>query len=76
MKKINTEEDDEMKPEYRFDYSKARPNRFAEEYNRSRRAVVLDADIADNFPTAESVNEALRFWLKSQNKPEAELTNK
>lgn len=73
---MKMDENDDLLPEYDFDYSKSKPNRFAEEYNQTRRAVVLDADIADEFPTAESVNEALRFWLKSQNKPEAELTNK
>lgn len=76
MKKIRTDEDEEMKSEYRFDYSKARPNRFAEEYNRTRRTIVLDADIADKFPTSESVNEALRFLVRITEKHQAELTHK
>ncbi|MBA2621355.1 MAG: hypothetical protein H0U87_09155 [Acidobacteria bacterium] len=76
MKKVKTNEDDEMKSEYRFDYSKARPNRFAEEYNRTQRAVVLDSDIADKFPSSESVNEALRFLVRITEKHQTELTHK
>lgn len=30
-------EDDELLPEYDFDYSKSKPNRFAEEYWKSRK---------------------------------------
>ena len=70
------DEQDEMKPEYRFDYSKARPNRFAEEYNRTQITVVLDADIAEKFPSSESVNEALRFLVRITEQHKGELTHK
>ena len=70
------DEQDEMKPEYRFDYSKARPNRFAEEYNRTQITVVLDADIAEKFPSSESVNEALRFLIRITEQHKGELTHK
>jgi len=44
--------EDELLPEYRFDYKKAKPNRFA---NRSGKqpmiVVVLDEDIARVFST-------------------------
>ena len=40
-----TEKD--MLPEYSFDYSKARPNRFAGRMKRGSRAVVLDPDVAE-----------------------------
>ena len=76
MKKISNEENDEMKDEYRFDYSKARPNRFAEEYNRMQRSVMPEADIADKFPSAESVNEALRFLVRITEQHQTELTHK
>ena len=72
----NEELDSEMKSEYRFDYSKARPNRFAEEYNRTQRSVRLDADIADKFPSSEAVNEALRFLVRITEEHKVELTNK
>ncbi|MGI9036212.1 MAG: hypothetical protein ACR2GD_09265 [Pyrinomonadaceae bacterium] len=76
MKKIEDKENDEMKSEYRFDYSKARPNRFAEEYNRMQRTVLLDADVADDFPSSEAVNEALRFLARITKKHKSELTHK
>jgi uncharacterized protein (DUF4415 family) len=60
--KPNDEPD--MKSEYRFDYSKARPNRFAEAYKEGTSIVNLDADVAENFPDSASVNEALRQYLK------------
>ena len=53
----------ELRPEYRFDYSKALPNRFAGK-RRSRSVVVLlDSDVATVFKDAESVNTALRALL-------------
>ncbi|CAN5630003.1 hypothetical protein BH24ACI1_BH24ACI1_22530 [soil metagenome] len=55
---------EEMSPEYNLDYSKAKPNRFAEKYQQTQRTVVLDSDVAENFPSAESVNEALRFLVR------------
>lgn len=76
MKKMNNEDTDEMKSEYRFDYSKAQPNRFAKEYNRMQRTVVLDADVADDFPSSESVNEALRFLSRITKQHKNELTHK
>jgi len=57
------DENDELLPEYDLDYSKPKPNRFAEKYEQMQRTVVLDSDVAENFPSAESVNEALRFLI-------------
>ena len=51
---------DELRPEYRFDYSKARPNPYAARLKGKVVAVVLDAEVAAAFPTSESVNTALR----------------
>lgn len=45
--------------EYRFDYSKARPNRFAARAKQGYRTKLLDPDIAAVFTTTESVNVAL-----------------
>ena len=53
----------DMLPEYRFDYSKARPNRFAARLKRGTRAVVLDPDVAAVFSTPESVNAVLRALI-------------
>jgi hypothetical protein len=56
---------DELRPEYRFDYEKARPNRFADPDRRQRLAVVLDEDVAKVFTNAEAVNRALRALLEA-----------
>jgi len=50
----------EMRPEYRFDYTQARPNRFASRMGDETVTVVLDPDVAAVFKTAESVNDLLR----------------
>jgi hypothetical protein len=59
------EAEQEMLPEYRFDYSKARSNRFADRMPRGSRAVVLEPDVAAVFPTAESVNAVLRALIET-----------
>ena len=51
---------DEMRREYRFDYTKAKPNRFAAEMGTGTIAVVLDPDVAAVFQSAEAVNALLR----------------
>jgi hypothetical protein len=54
---------DELRPEYHFDYGKARPNRFAASCPPGSRLVVLDPDIARVFTTAEEVNAVLRALI-------------
>lgn len=61
MKKEPSDPDD-LLPEYDFDYTKAKPNRFAA--SQRARTVVLDEDVAEVFTTAESVNRALRALLE------------
>lgn len=73
---MKTKEGPDMKSEYRFDYSKARPNRFAEAYKKGTSIVNLDSDVAENFPDSESVNEALRFLTRITREHKAELTSK
>ena len=53
-------ESDDLKAHYDFDYSKAKPNRFAARLAQERLMVVLEPDVATVFPTSEAVNEALR----------------
>ncbi len=67
---------EEMSPEYKLDYSKAKPNRFAEKYQQTQRTVVLDSDVAENFPSAESVNEALRFLVRVTRENQRTLQSK
>ena len=52
---------DDVLSEYAFDYSKAKPNRFAAV--ETGITVVLDADVAAVFKTSEVVNKALRAIL-------------
>jgi hypothetical protein len=57
--------EDDMPSEYRFDYSKARPNRFAGQFKKGSRAVVLDPDVAAVFSTPDSVNAVLRALIEN-----------
>jgi hypothetical protein len=54
---------DEMRAEYDFDYSKAKPNRFASRVDKSRLVVALDPDVSEVFTTPEAVNKALRALI-------------
>jgi hypothetical protein len=51
---------EDVLPDYRFDFRKAKPNRFAVRPRRGTRAVVLGPDVAAVFPTSESVNAVHR----------------
>ena len=51
--------------EYHFDYSKARPNRFAASMKGNTVAVVLDPDVASVFQTSEAVNTILRSVISA-----------
>ena len=73
---METDKNDELLPEYNLDYSKSKPNRFASKYQQMQRTVVLDSDIADKFPSAESVNEALRFLVRVTQENQTSLQNK
>ena len=54
---------DDLRKEYRFDYRRAKPNRFAARFKAESVAVVLDPDVASVFRTSESVNVLLRSVL-------------
>jgi hypothetical protein len=54
---------DGLRPEYSFDYAKAKPNRFAERTRPGAVAVLLDPDVARFFKSAESVNAVLRALM-------------
>ncbi|MCP4350748.1 MAG: hypothetical protein GY795_35210 [Desulfobacterales bacterium] len=49
MKKIQSSETNEMLPEYNFDYTKARPNRFIKTADKEGRSIILDPDVARVF---------------------------
>jgi hypothetical protein len=53
----------QLRDEYRFDYSKAKPNRFASRVSPARLIVALDPDVSEVFSTPEAVNRALRALI-------------
>jgi len=55
----------DLRDEYRLDYTKARPNRFARRVRAKSVVVLLAPDVAKVFRTGESVNDALRAILKA-----------
>jgi hypothetical protein len=62
----SSEASDDMRREYCFDYSKAKPNRFARWMTAaSPMVVIIDADLAKVFNTPESVNRALRALISA-----------
>src|SRR5262249_40082894 len=56
---------DELRTHYDFDYSRARPNRFASRFSEETVTVMLDADVATVFQSAESVNAFLRSAISA-----------
>ncbi len=74
MKKISTRKTratDEMRAEYRFDYRKARPNRFAAR-KKERLIVILDPDVSQVFDKPETVNNVLRALIATM--PKSKMT--
>ena len=68
MKKTSTTKNrkaQEMAPEYRFDYKKAKPNRFAERMKDEPLVVMIEPDVAKVFTSAEEVNKALRALISA-----------
>jgi hypothetical protein len=55
----------DMRSEYRFDYAKARPSRFARGARAKSAVVLLAPDVAKVFKTGESFHDALRAILKA-----------
>ena len=70
MKKAETEMDDELRPEY--DLASLHVRRLGPGRKSFGGSVVrLEPDVAEVFPDADSVNEALRFLIRitKENKP-------
>ncbi|HLE56733.1 MAG TPA: hypothetical protein VJB15_06600 [Rhodothermia bacterium] len=57
-KAVREPDSDDILPEY--DFSKARRNPYAARYREGTNVVLLDPDVAKDFPDSQSVNEALR----------------
>jgi hypothetical protein len=67
---------DDLRNEYHFDYGKAQPNRFARRTGAKSTVVLLAPDVAKDFKTGESVNEALRAILKAVPRRKAETSTR
>ena len=68
MKKVSNSKSrakrsEDMQSEYNFDYSKAKPNRFAGRIAKDRTVVLLDPEVSKVFTDSESVNVALRALI-------------
>jgi hypothetical protein len=60
---------DSMRREYRFDYRRAKPNRFAERMSEGAVAVVLEPDVAAVFKSSRAVNSLLRSVIAAMPEP-------
>ena len=66
MKPKTSQQLDNMRPEYIFDYSKAvRGKYYKRILKEGSNVVVLEPDIAKAFPTSAAVNDALRIVLSA-----------
>jgi hypothetical protein len=78
MKKVEPEtEEDELRPEYDLSQLKGRVRgKYVERYREGTNLVLLEPDVAEAFPDADSVNEALRFLIRvtKENRPELRPT--
>jgi hypothetical protein len=54
-------DDSTMRDEY--DFARGTRGKYADRYGEGSNVVVLDPDIAAEFPTEECVNQALRVYL-------------
>ena len=65
MKKDRALPEDDLRPEYRReDLGKGVRGKYYRSYTKGTNLVLLSPDVAAAFPTAESVNEALRSLIK------------
>ena len=72
MKKAETEMDDELRPEY--DLASLQVRRLGPGRKSFGGSVVrLEPDVAEVFPDADSVNEALRFLIRITKENKAPL---
>jgi hypothetical protein len=71
MKKVETSMNDELRPEY--DLRSLRVRKMGRGRKSFGEIVRLEPDVAEVFPDAEAVNEALRFLIRvtRENQPPA-----
>jgi len=71
MKKVEAEEEDDLRPEYDFSQMKGGVRgKYVERYREGTNLVLLDPDVAAAFPDAKAVNDALRQLLAGKRSPQ------
>ena len=60
VRKKKPADEETLRSEYRFDYSKSQRNRFAAKMAKGTVAVVLEPDVAEIFKSSDVVNALLR----------------
>lgn len=74
MKKVKTEMEDELRPEY--DLRTLRVRKLGPGRKMFGDVVRLEPDVAEAFPDADSVNEALRFLIRVTKENQSNLQPK
>jgi hypothetical protein len=64
-RKKTQSEQEELRREYRFDYGKSKPNRFAAAMSGGAIAVILEPDVAEIFKSSKKVNAVLRSVISA-----------
>jgi hypothetical protein len=62
---------EDIRPEYNFDYRRAKPNRFAARQGEGQVTVTLDPDVSKVFQTPDSVNKVLRALIEAMPPPKS-----
>ena len=72
MKKIEIEDEDELRPEYDFSQLEGGVRgKYTKRYREGTNLILLDPDVAAAFPDAKSVNDALRRLLQDKERHQA-----
>lgn len=70
VKKVEAEEEDDLRSEYDFSQMKGGVRgKYVERYREGTNLVLLDPDIAAVYPGAKAVNDALRLLLHEKQSP-------
>jgi hypothetical protein len=71
MKKVESDEADDLRPEYDFSQMKGGVRgKYVDRYREGTNMVPLDPDVAAAFPDAKAVNDALRSLLQEKKSPQ------
>jgi hypothetical protein len=71
MKKVDSDEEDDLRPEYDFPTMKGGVRgKYVGRYREGTNLVLLDPDIAAAFPDGKAVNDALRLLLQERQSPQ------